>query len=109
MEHVVVLVAEVGDQFFDLGGRHTFAQEAVLVLRHPLFLDHHTLWSERVGVVAVVKLLGVLQVHLEDKALGPVGRLVLDCASQRCTVLYPSKSASRKGLAHGPPIKVVGV
>ena len=109
MEHVVVLVAEVGDQLFDLGGRHTFAQEAMLVIRHPLFLDHHALWGERVGVVVAVKLLGVLQVHLEDEALGPVGRLVFDCASQRCTVLYPSKSASRKGLAHGPPVKVVGV
>ena len=54
VEHVVVLVAEVGDQLFDLGGRHTFAQEAMLVIRHPLFLDHHALWGERVGVVAVV-------------------------------------------------------
>ena len=32
VEHVVVLVAEVGDQLSDLGGRHTFAQEAMLIL-----------------------------------------------------------------------------
>ena len=32
VEHVVVLVAEVGDQLFDLGGRHTFAQKAMLIL-----------------------------------------------------------------------------
>ena len=71
MEHVVVLVAEVGDQLFDLGGRHPCAQKAMLILRHPLFLNNHALWSERVGVVLIVKLLGVPQVHLEDIALGP--------------------------------------
>ena len=48
VEHVVALVAEVGDQLFNLCWRNT--DEAVLVL----LLDHHALGSQRKCIVGVV-------------------------------------------------------
>ena len=109
MEHVVVLIAEVRDQIFDFGRPWAAIELAVLVVRHPFLLDHHALWSEKIRVVAIVELLGVIEVNLKDEAFGAVCRLVCNGVRQSFTVLYPLEATRGEGLRHRPPVEVIGV
>ena len=63
-------------------------------------------WGERVGVVLVMQLRGVLQVHLEDEAPLPVWLPTLDLLLGR-HIAQPGEVADWEILAHGPAIKVV--
>ena len=48
MKHIAVLVVEDWDQLLNLCWRHPNAEEVVLILRHPLLLNHHALRCQRI-------------------------------------------------------------
>ena len=86
---VAVLVAEVGNQLFNLGWRHPNAEEVVLILQLPHFLNHHALRCQRVCIVRVVKLFWVLQVHLEYNALKIVCWMICNGFGHMLEVFFP--------------------
>ncbi len=91
----VTLHVKVEDQFFYLSRRHP--KEAVLILKHLLFLDHHALWCQWVGVMRVMELCRVFQVDLDDETLWVIGRVVSYVGLQLLAVLHPTETTCGNG------------
>ena len=51
---IALLVAEVWDQLLNLCWRRPNAEKVVLIVRHPLLLNHHALRCQRICIVRVV-------------------------------------------------------
>ena len=85
--------AHSGPCCFNLCRRQPNAEEGVLILRHPLFLNHHALRCHRICIVRVMKLFWVLLVHLEYKALWIACWMNINGFDQLLAVFFPPEGA----------------
>ena len=109
VEHMAFLVMEVGDQLLNLSRHHPHAKEIVLVLRHPVLLDHQVLRCKRICVVHLIQLFRLLEVYLKDVPLSAVIWVFPNASCKPIAVLHPLEATCGQCLAHRPAIKVVGI